>query len=72
MGSLAKDQLCETIVIDTFNDLLASYKDIVPEKLHDLDEQRYNSIPAEVARLRQSDDARLTKLQVQTLVDWKL
>lgn len=55
----------------TFKDVLSRYKPAVPEKLHDLDALRYDTIPAAVAK-RKVDDRHLTKDKVEKLVEWKL
>ncbi|KAF1960344.1 hypothetical protein CC80DRAFT_383232, partial [Byssothecium circinans] len=71
-----------------FLQTLSRYPSTVPAKLHDLDEQRYTSIPALVTARRQSSNtatttnndnnnsssssAYLTKLEVLNLVEWKL
>ncbi|KAH5165776.1 hypothetical protein HBI73_034400 [Parastagonospora nodorum] len=55
----------------TFKDVLSRYKPAVPEKLHDLDALRYDTIPTAVAK-RKADDRHLTKDEVEKLVEWKL
>jgi len=44
---------------------------MVPEKLRDLDAQRYDIIPAAVAAMKGSEK-HLTKDQVEKIVEWKL
>lgn len=60
----------DAIDATTFDDVLGQYPDSVPEKLSDLDAQRYESIPDIVAARRPAPF--LTKEEVATLVDWKL
>ncbi|KAF1834994.1 hypothetical protein BDW02DRAFT_629995 [Decorospora gaudefroyi] len=60
-----------TISLTTFKDVLSRYPTTVPEKLRDLDAQRYTTIPAAVAA-RPEDTKHLTKNEVETLVEWKL
>lgn len=73
-----------TITPPTFRELLDRYASRVPDKLHKLDEARYESIPAAVRARRakaaaKSDNAEepsphgyLTKQEVVQLVEWKL
>jgi hypothetical protein len=56
---------------ETFDTLLSRYPSTVPEKLRELDELRYNTIPATVAS-RTEKGAHLTKDEVEKLVEWKL
>ena len=60
----------ETITYKTFSELLDSYKELVPNKLDDLEEQRLVIIPKSLSE--RTDDAYLKKPEVQKLVDWKL
>jgi hypothetical protein len=60
----------DNITLDAFNDVLSRYPSTAPDKLRDLDAQRYDTIPAQVAA-RQGDKY-LTKDEVETLVTWKL
>lgn len=53
-----------------FDALLQEYHNVVPQKLNELDEQRYNVIPAAVKK--RGGDAMLTKEEVVTLAKWKL
>lgn len=59
----------DEITIDTIHQLLTSYSSTVPDKLHALDEARYEAIPSALAA---RDETSLTKQEVATLVDWKL
>lgn len=59
----------ENIDSATFDDLLSAYPDVVPAKLSDLDQQRYEKIPKALKQRKPPD---LEKDQVGTLVDWKL
>ncbi|KAI4719033.1 hypothetical protein E4T48_04786 [Aureobasidium sp. EXF-10727] len=61
---------CKTITYDTFSELLGSYKELVPSKLDELEEQRLETIPKSLSE--RTDDAHLNKAEVQKLVDWKL
>ena len=54
----------------TFDELLLAYPDVVPNKLSELDKQRYDVIPDSIKK--QKGSPFLTKEQVATLVDWKL
>jgi hypothetical protein len=60
----------ETITYATFSELLDSYKELVPSKLDELEEQRLVTIPKSLSE--RTDDAHLKKTEVQKLVDWKL
>ncbi|KAG9677142.1 hypothetical protein KCU99_g2102, partial [Aureobasidium melanogenum] len=60
----------ETITYKTFSELLDSYKELVPNKLDELEEQRLVIIPKSLSE--RTDDAHLKKPEVQKLVDWKL
>jgi hypothetical protein len=60
----------DNITLDAFNDALSRYPSTAPDKLRDLDAQRYDTIPAQVAA--RQDDKHLTKDKVETLVTWKL
>lgn len=51
----------------TFDTILEEYRNIVPEKLFELDNQRYNIIPEALTQ-----QTALSKDQIATLVDWKL
>ena len=56
-----------------FQHTLQQYSSIVPEKLIDLDEKRYNTIPNRLKLAKEAKTAvELTKDEVVTLVDWKL
>ncbi|KAI4630604.1 hypothetical protein J4E80_001542 [Alternaria sp. BMP 0032] len=61
----------KTITLGAFKDVLSRYPAIVPEKLRDLDAQRYDIIRKAVAAQEESEK-HLTKEQVVTLVEWKL
>jgi hypothetical protein len=61
----------KTIALDTFRDVSLRYPAMVPEKLRDLDAQRYDTIPAAVAA-QEEGEKHLTKDQVEKLVEWKL
>jgi uncharacterized protein YktA (UPF0223 family) len=60
----------ETITYETFFESLESYKELVPSKLDELEEQRLKIIPKALSE--RADDAHLKKAEVQKLVDWKL
>ena len=60
----------KNITPDAFSDVLSRYPAMVPEKLRDLDAQRYDTIPAAVAAME--GEKHLTKDQVEKLVEWKL
>ncbi|CAD0108881.1 unnamed protein product [Aureobasidium uvarum] len=60
----------ETIAHETFSELLDSYRELVPSKLDELEEQRLQTIPKSLSE--RTDDACLNKAEVQKLVDWKL
>ncbi|KAI2485608.1 hypothetical protein Ptr902_04548 [Pyrenophora tritici-repentis] len=60
-----------TITLTTFKDVLSRYSATVPEKLRDLDTQRYDAIPTAVAT-RADSEKHLTKDEVEKLVGWKL
>ncbi|KAK4496357.1 hypothetical protein PRZ48_012337 [Zasmidium cellare] len=59
----------DEITVENAQQLLTEYPAIVADKLHALDEARYNTIPTALAA---RDDNSLTKQEVATLVDWKL
>lgn len=61
----------KSITLDAFRDVLSRYPAMVPEKLRDLDAQRYDIIPAAVAAMEESEK-HLTKDQVEKIVEWKL
>jgi exopolyphosphatase/pppGpp-phosphohydrolase len=61
----------KSITFDAFRDVLSRYPAMVPEKLRDLDAQRYDIIPAAVAAMEESEK-HLTKDQVEKIVEWKL
>ncbi|KAF2035383.1 hypothetical protein EK21DRAFT_53876 [Setomelanomma holmii] len=62
-----------SITIDTFNDVLDRYPPAAPEKLRDLDAQRYDTIPTTFAqRVASIEEAHLSKDEVEKLVEWKL
>lgn len=60
----------EQIEPAAFDAALQQYPDVVPRKLVDLDEQRYNSIPT--ALKNRKGDIPLSKEEVAILVNWKL
>ncbi|KAH9876111.1 hypothetical protein J1614_003990 [Plenodomus biglobosus] len=60
----------KTISYKTFEEALSRYPITVPEKLRDLDTQRYETIPT--SAIRDNGNANLTKDMVETLVEWKL
>lgn len=62
---------CDTISYADFVKLLETYKNVVPTKLEELEEQRLKIIPKALSE-RTGDGAHLTKAELQTLVDWKL
>jgi hypothetical protein len=65
-----KKRAFNTITPDEFNNILAQYPSIIPDKLADLDRERYKTIPG---RLEADADApSLSKDEVATLVEWKL
>jgi hypothetical protein len=55
-----------------FEEILSQYADTVPAKLADLEKQRLTTIPKALAERRAEGQAYLTKIEVATLVDWKL
>ncbi|KAF1976075.1 hypothetical protein BU23DRAFT_588267 [Bimuria novae-zelandiae CBS 107.79] len=55
----------------TFDNILSRYASIVPSALRELDELRYDTMPATV-QLREEKGAYLTKDEVVKLVEWKL
>jgi hypothetical protein len=59
-----------TISKPTFDAILSRYSSTAPEKLRDLDAQRYDAIPTAVAK--REGEAYLTKEEVLGLVEWKL
>jgi hypothetical protein len=62
-----------SITLESFNGILARYENTVPERLHDLDSQRYSSIPAALAKRTTGEGApHLSKPEVEKLVEWKL
>ncbi|KAI4628694.1 hypothetical protein J4E83_003247 [Alternaria metachromatica] len=61
----------KTITLGAFRDVLSRYPAMVPEKLRDLDAQRYDIIRKAVAAQDESEK-HLTKEQIVTLVEWKL
>lgn len=60
----------DTITYDTFSRLLESYKEHVPKKLDELEEQRLKVIPEALSE--RTDDAHLKKIELQKLLEWKL
>jgi hypothetical protein len=58
------------ITYESFIDTLKSYKDIVPSKLDELEEQRLRIIPKALSE--RTDNPHLLKPELQKLVDWKL
>jgi hypothetical protein len=58
-----------SIDLKTFNETLSRYPSTIPNKLRDLDAQRYDTIPHALA---QRDVPFLTKEEVEKLVEWKL
>ncbi|EUC33635.1 hypothetical protein COCCADRAFT_95513 [Bipolaris zeicola 26-R-13] len=59
------------ISLASFHRLLACYPATAPQKLRDLDAQRYDVIPSAVAS-RNGSKKHLTKPEVEKLVEWKL
>ncbi|KAF2833997.1 hypothetical protein CC86DRAFT_277298 [Ophiobolus disseminans] len=59
-----------TISASTYSTALSRYASAAPASLHALDAQRYDAIPAAVAKRR--DDKFLNKSEVEKLVEWKL
>ena len=55
----------------SFREVLARYPATAPEKLRDLDAQRYDIIPNAIAG-RDPSNKHLTKAEVEKLVEWKL
>ncbi|QIW98251.1 hypothetical protein AMS68_003769 [Peltaster fructicola] len=62
----------QSIGYNDFRAVLERYPSVRPDKLTDLDEQRYVSIPANLAKLAQVEEAHLTKQELVTLVEWKV
>ncbi|THX15943.1 hypothetical protein D6D13_01567 [Aureobasidium pullulans] len=60
----------DTITYDTFSRLLESYKEHVPKKLDELEEQRLKVIPEALSE--RIDDAHFKKIELQKLLEWKL
>ena len=60
----------EQIEPAAFDSILQEYPNVVPQKLFELDDQRYNIIPTAVEK--RTGDVSLSKEEVATLVDWKL
>ncbi|TIA35138.1 hypothetical protein D6C78_06346 [Aureobasidium pullulans] len=60
----------DTITYDTFSRLLESYKEHIPKKLDELEEQRLKVIPEALSE--RTDDAHLKKIELQKLLEWKL
>jgi hypothetical protein len=60
----------ELIDEEAFDSISQQYNGVIPEKLEELDEQRYNTIPAVVKD--RGEDPMLSKEEVATLVKWKL
>lgn len=67
---MANPPTLDAIDPEAFNSLLEQYPNIVPDKLHALDEQRYDTIPQAI-RDRDGPSC-LTKEELVTLVEWKL
>ncbi|CAI6338660.1 unnamed protein product [Periconia digitata] len=66
-----------TVTKQSFETILLRYPLLVPEKLHDLDQLRYQSIPATAAKRKaaqheDAEEAYLNKDEVEKLVEWKL
>ena len=61
----------KNISYKTFQHVLSRYPSTVPEKLLDLDVQRYETIPS-LAICEEDGSANLTKDMIETLVEWKL
>lgn len=55
-----------------FKKLSDQYKDVCPQKLDELDEQRYTNIPRLVHERQSGEGAFLTKDELVKLVHWKL
>jgi hypothetical protein len=63
----------DTISAERRTALLDQYPSLLPAKLTDLDEQRYTTIPASIAkRASSSHGAHITEDELVTLVEWKL
>ncbi|KAH7085015.1 hypothetical protein BKA63DRAFT_559677 [Paraphoma chrysanthemicola] len=63
----------KSISLSTFNTTLSRYPSAAPESLHDLDTQRYETIPAAFAkRVASIEETYLLKAEVEKLVEWKL
>jgi hypothetical protein len=60
----------DKISLSTFNATLSRYADTAPSTLADLDELRYTTIPARLAKIEKN--AQLSKSDVEKLVEWKL
>ena len=56
----------------TINETLSRYAATVPNKLTDLDAQRYEHIPTALANRKKSGNPFLKKDEVEKLVEWKL
>jgi len=57
---------------EAFDDILSRYASTVPERLRELDTQRYEIIPGTLATRVNEQDASLYKEEVEKLVEWKL
>jgi len=69
---MASHYAFESITLDTFNEVVDQYQHVVPEKLADLEEQRFQIIPSTLTERISEGVFHLTKDEVVTLVDWKL
>ena len=69
---MEKNCFFDSVDPSTFDKLLKEYPNVVPPKLTDLDEQRYETIPATLVKRASSGSPYLTKQEVAALVDWKL
>jgi hypothetical protein len=70
---MAKNLSFEAITAADFDACLDRYDEVVSDKLRELDEFRFVTIPAELKKRRNAKGgAWLAKEEVQKLVDWKL
>lgn len=63
----------DTINLESFQELLKDYSNVLSTKLHELDKKRYKTIPEELARKQEMQETpEMTKDQLVTLMEWKL
>lgn len=62
----------DAITLNDFNDTLSRYNSVVPEKLHELDTARYQTIPFKIRSRKGHALPSISKDHVEQLVEWKL